>query len=106
MLGKRTISEELIEETEVEEAVAREVKRRRKNLQVTEQPLTLHEKRIKGRSNITKLIKENKNLIVSWDDLLGNYLKGKQSKLFIQLRSISDFIDGFELRVNEGLTGP
>ena len=32
MLGKRPISEELIEETEVEEAVAWEVKRRRKNL--------------------------------------------------------------------------
>lgn len=67
----------MTEETEVEEAVAREVKRRRKLKHATEQPLTLYEKRIIGRTNITKLIKENKNLIVSWDDIMANYLEGK-----------------------------
>ena len=59
-----------------------------------------------GRSSITRLLKENQNLIVRWDDILGNYLSGKQSKSFLILRSISDFIDGFELRVDQSLTGP
>ena len=58
------------------------------------------------RSSITRLLKDNKNLVASWDDILGNYLAGKQSKSFLMLRSISDFIDGFELRGHQGLTAP
>lgn len=41
MLGKRPISDELTEDTEVEEAVAREVKRRRLRHHVTKHPHTL-----------------------------------------------------------------
>ena len=57
------------------------------------------------RSFITKILKENSNLIIEWNDIMKYCLEGKESKSFLSIRSIDDFIDGFEISVNEGMTG-
>ena len=106
MLGKRPITEELTEDTEIEEAVVRQVKRRRKVVPFTAQPPTLNVKRAICRSAITKLLKENKNLVTPWSDIMESLLEGKAQTKFQTLKSIDEFIDGFELRVNEEYTGP
>ena len=105
MLGKRPISEELLDDVELPEVVTREVKRRRKVVPFTEQPTTLNEKRAMDRGAITKLLKENRNLIIKWDVIMEYCLEGKESKSFLSIKSIDDFIDGFELSVNERMTG-
>ena len=64
MLGERPISRELLDDVELPEVVTREVKRRRKVVPFTEQPTTLNEKRAMDRGAITKLLKENRNLII------------------------------------------
>ena len=106
MLGKRPITVDLIEDTQVEEAVGREVKRRRKNQHPAARPPTTHEKRNIGRTTITKLLKENQNLIVPWDEIMDNYLEGKESRSLNGMKSVGDFIDGAELLVHRSLTGP
>ena len=66
----------------------------------------LNEKRALGRSAITKLLKENKNLITPWTSIMESLLEGKPPAKFKTLTSVSEFIDGFELRVNNEYTGP
>ena len=83
MLGKRPITEELLDDAELPEVVTREVKRRRKVVPFTDKPPTLYERRAIDRSTITKLLKENRNLIIKWDDIMEFCLEGKESKSFL-----------------------
>ena len=88
--------EELADNAEIEEAVAREIKRRRGHHQIDDAPITLTEKRAFDRSTIMKQVKENKNLVVRWSDMIISYHLGEESKPFMNINSADDFIDGAE----------
>ena len=45
-----------------------------------------------------KIIKEYKGLLTHWDDVLTSFLKNQKSQPTFGLRSVDDFIDGFELQ--------
>ena len=43
-----------------------------------------------------KQVKENKNLVVRWSDMIISYHLGEESKPFMNINSADDFIDGAE----------
>ena len=77
--------------------MAREVKRRRKSSVSADTPVTIKERRALDRSNIEKIIKENKILLTPWSEILAACLREKEPQPFMLLKSVSDFIDGFQL---------
>ena len=109
-----TVTEEMEDETmdnadqeddeALEEAIIREIKRRRRETKMMEAPeVTLKERRALDQANVTKLLKENDNLLASWTDILAPCLEGRDPKPFLMLKNVDDFTDGFELRVLEGI---
>ena len=50
-----------------------------------------------------KIIKEYGGLLTHWDDVMTTLVKNKQSKKIFALKTVDDFIDGFELQAPEGL---
>ena len=73
-LGKRAAVVEPAEAKALEEAISREIIRKRKGSACKEAPVTLEERRAADKANITAIIKENANLLVSWKDILANAL--------------------------------
>ena len=58
--------------------------------------ISLNERRANAKATIVKLLKDNKNLTVKWTDLLYTYFEDKEPMPFVNLKSIDDFIDGFD----------
>ena len=69
-LGKRSAMVEPAEAKALEEAISREIQRKRRSSVGREAPVTLDERRAADRANITAIIKENANLLVSWKEIL------------------------------------
>ena len=63
---------------QLQEAVAREIKRRRKTSICVDAPITLQERRAHDGANIGQLIKENKLLLTPWSEILAVCLKDKE----------------------------
>ena len=105
-LGKRPVALDQFEESPIEESVARQIKRRRKQSTATNAQATLTEMRATDRGVITMLLRQNQNLLSKWSDALQTCVEGKGSKPLVGLRCSEDFIDGFELRVHPNITGP
>ena len=76
MIGKRPVQEAIEDDEELEEAVVNEIKKRRKPSVSPEAPITLKEKRARCRAQIEELIKNNKNLLVPWEQILAQCLGG------------------------------
>ena len=67
--------------------------------------MTLAERRANDKDTISKIIKDNSNLLVKWDKILSESIKDKRSAKFIDMNSVDDFIDGFELNVSPDIEG-
>ena len=76
MIGKRPVQEAIEDDEELEEAVVQEIKKRRKPSVSPEAPITLQEKRARCRAQIEELVKNNKNLLVPWEQILAQCLRG------------------------------
>ena len=113
------ISNDKLEEakTDFPEVVARTIKRRRMQVfpdgEATPEPYTLEKKilmtirRQNDKAEVYEFLKENKNLVVHWDDILARCLEDKESETpLVCLRSVEDFVDGFDLFVGPNLKGP
>ena len=48
---------------------------------------------------IYKWAKEFKHLLIPWNDIIRACLEGKNNRPFLCMRSVSDFIDGFQVNV-------
>ena len=95
MIGKRQVQEAIEDDKELEEAVVHEIKKRRKPSVSPEAPITLQEKRARCRAQIEELMKQNKNLLVPWGEILAQCLQGLESQEFLPFKTVNDFIDGF-----------
>ena len=80
-----------------------EIKRRRKPTIPADRPITLDERRALDRANITKILKEYQVLLPHWNDILSSLVQAKQSQKIFALKTVHDFIDGFELQAPEGI---
>ena len=80
-----------------------EIKRRRKPTVAADLPITLDERRAHDKANITSILKEYEGLLPSWDDVLTTLVQNRSSRSVERLKSVDDFIDGFELKVPDGL---
>ena len=103
--------------TDFPEVVARTIKRRRMQVfpdgEATPEPNTFEKRlQIKTRrrnekAEVYEFLKENKNLLAHWDDILAQCLTDKNSEVpLVCLRSVEDFVDGFEFYVGPILKGP
>ena len=68
------------DDVEIEEAVARQIKRRREHTgprsgfaRVEDAPISLDERRALDRTNITGQLKENLNLTAKWPDIITSF---------------------------------
>ena len=77
-LGQKTACIEPEKEMQLQEAVVREIKRRRKNSISVDAPITLQEGRAHDGANIGQLIKENKLLLTPWSEIMANCLIDKE----------------------------
>ena len=50
-----------------------------------------------------KILKEYRGLLTHWSDILNPLVLTKQSKKIFALKTVQDFIDGFELNVPKGI---
>ena len=55
--------------------------------------------------NIMKMIKSHSCLLNPWSMVLASLLVGLKPKLFVTLNNVDDFIDGFQLSVDQELAG-
>ena len=69
-LGKRNAPVEPREARALEEAVAREIKRRRKDNKDPAVPVTLQERRAADKAQIANLINENAIFLANWHGIL------------------------------------
>ena len=103
--------------TDFPEVVARTIKRRRLQVcpdgdempepETFEKKLLIKMRRRNDKAEVYEFLKENRNLVVHWDDILARCLAGKKSEIpLVCLRSVEDFVDGFELFVGPNLKGP
>ena len=104
VLGKRPLECDPEEEAALQKAVESQIKRRRREPNAPESPVTLKERRAFDRGTIEQLIKENKNLLRPWTDILEACLQGKVPQPFLPLQSVDDHIDGFMLVAPPGFT--
>ena len=99
------------------EVVARTIKRRRMQVNPDgeampephslEQNLHMKIRRRDEKAEVYSFLKENKNLLAHWDDILAQCLADKKSEIpLLCLNSVEDFVDGFELFVGPNLKGP
>ena len=102
MLKKRPAEELQDDDEALKEAVVQQIKKRRKQSVSQDEPVTLHEKRTLDRSNIEAHLKANKNLLTPWTSILDACVDGKESKMLLPLKSVGDFIDGFEVVAPDG----
>ena len=91
------------EAEDVQQAVDNEIKRRRKSTVPADLPITLDERRAHDKANVTRILKEYGSLLPSWDDVLEALVQNRSSRSVERLKSVDDFIDGFELKVPDGL---
>ena len=77
LLGKRPALEEPEIENQIEDAVIREIKRRRKPTCDQEQPITLQEKRARDRARIEEVMRSSKPLLAHWDEILAACINDK-----------------------------
>ena len=63
------------------------------------------DRRANDKAGISRIIKDNSNLLVNWNEILAKCIEDKEAATFKNLKSVSDFIDGFELKVSADLTG-
>ena len=66
----------------------------------------MSERRAYDTANINKLLKLHCNMLVPWSHIMTTCLTGKRPQLFVKLKSVSDFIDGFQLTAPDSMTGP
>ena len=92
------------EEQELQEAVIREIKRRRKGPGDNDAPVSLQERRVSDKASITEVLTQYKSLLTPWSKIMAKCLEGKEPKPFVRLRSETDFIDGIQLVVAAGFT--
>lgn len=104
MLGKRPLQPDPEEEAALQQAVASQIKRRRRSTNTTGAKVTLQERRAFDRATIEKIIKDNKPILKRWTDILEACLRGKVPQPFLRMQSIDDFIDGFQLFCPPGFT--
>ena len=104
-LGKRSAVITPEEAIELDEAIVREIKRRRKDPCGHDVPVSLTERRANDKAKISKIIKDHSNLLVHWNEILTKCLEDKESVSFKNLKSVGDFIDGFEFKVSTDMTG-
>ena len=83
------------------DAIVRQIKKRRKINMSQFDPVTLKEKRALDRTTIETHLKGLRNLLTPWNNILERCLQGKQSRSFLPLKSVGDFIDGLEVFVAE-----
>ena len=98
-------------EQELQEAVIREIKRRRKgppgrvpSAGDNDAPVSLQERRVSDKASITEVLTQYKSLLTPWSKIMAKCLEGKEPKPFVRLRSGTDFIDGIQLVVAAGFT--
>ena len=103
-LGKRTAIVSVEEAIALDGAIVREIKRRRKDSRGQDPPVTLTERRANDKATVSRIIKDNSNLLVHWNEILARCLEDKEAATFKNLKSVTDFIDGFELKVPSDLT--
>ena len=85
-------------------AVREKIKRQRKSSTDPERPVSLDERRAHDKANISKILKKNKNLLVTWNQIMTSIIHGRQPRKFTRIKSASDFIDGFALNVPDGMS--
>ena len=85
MLGKRAAPVETNELKAIEQAVVNQVKRRRTISIDVEAPVTIKERRALDKYNISKLIREHRELLQPWSDIMVNLLKRKRPQHFVKL---------------------
>ena len=91
MLGKRPLQPDPEEEAALQQAVASQIKRRRRSTNTTGAKVTLQERRAFDRATIEKIIKDNKPILKRWTDILEACLRCKVPQPFLRMQSIDDF---------------
>ena len=104
MLGRRPEPIPDEERKILEEAVVSQIKRRRREPGTATLPVTLKERRATDKANAMDLIKEHSCHLKSWRAILDPLVEGLRSQKFERLKSVDDFIDGFQLLVATSIT--
>ena len=104
VLGRRSQQVDPQDAVELEQAVTNQVLARRKTSANTEQPITIVEKRSYEKDTIMSIVRDHQDLLVKWDDIMIACLKGSKPQELRKLTTVDDFIDGFAIRVPDGLT--
>ena len=71
------------EEQELQEAVIREIKRRRKGPGDNDAPVSLQERRVSDKASITEALTQYKSLLTPWSKIMAKCLEGKEPKPFV-----------------------
>jgi len=104
VLGRRPQQVEPEEAAELQEAVTQRILARRKTGKATEQLITVQEKRAFEKDAIMKIVRDHRELLVKWDDILQDCLRGATPQQLLQLDSVTEFIDGFAIRAPANMT--
>ena len=104
MLGKRSQDSDEEEEAGLDEVVAEQILKRRKTNVAIGAPITLNELRSAARANIMDVVRANKDLLCSWNDILDLIVMGKDSQQFFKLKKVADFVDGFQMSIPLNMT--
>ena len=102
-LGAKSSTDDREEQQFVSEAVEREIKRRRTRSNSPERPATTQDHRSLGKQNIMSVVKDFKNCLQHWNNILLAATQGKRSVKLHKLAHREDFIDGFLLAVDRNL---
>ena len=82
LLGKRNDPIEPEEAVHLEQAVTREIKRRRGNNQATDTAASLEERRADDKAKISEMLKDYKQYLVPWSAIMRACLYGKRPQPF------------------------
>ena len=77
LLGKRPSPADPEETEYLQEAVAREIKKRRRQSICNDAPVTLQERRKTDHASIASVLREHKDLLVPWTTVMAAALKDK-----------------------------
>ena len=100
---KRPVPLEPEERQALNEAVIREVKKRRKLNEVDSGVVTLRERRAHDTSVIKRTLKDHGKLLTPWSTIITNALSGITPQRFVWYSTPESFIDGFNLAVTNGI---
>ncbi len=66
--------------------------------------MTINEKRAYEKDVIMSIVRDHKQLLVDWADIIAACLRGAAPQLPLKLTKVGHFIDGFAIRAPESMS--